>query len=53
MVEATRTTNLNDDNEDFKEPEKESLKVAPGEMEVKLTSLDVKLKASLEDRDKY
>jgi hypothetical protein len=32
------------------EPELETLAVAPGEIEVKLTSLDIKLKASLEDR---
>jgi hypothetical protein len=35
------------------EPEQETLLVAPGEMEVKLTSLDIRLKASLEDRQKY
>lgn len=32
------------------EPELETLLVSPGEMEVKLTSLDIKLKASIEDR---
>ena len=46
MVEANSDVLKNVEQE----PELETLLVAPGEMEVKLTSLDIKLKASLEDR---
>jgi hypothetical protein len=46
MVEANSDVLRNVEQE----PELETLLVAPGEMEVKLTSLDIKLKASLEDR---
>lgn len=46
MVESkTDTKHISEE-----EPELETLLVAPGEMEVKLTSLDIKLKTSLEDR---
>ena len=41
-------------NEENKEPEKpKPIKAAPGEAEIKLTQLDIKMKASLEDRQKY
>ncbi len=37
--------------EEIKKPE--PLKVSDGEEEIKLTQLDIKLKVSLEDRQKY
>ena len=51
MVDYTKKTFTDPVEEEIKKPE--PLKVAPGEEEIKLTQLDIKLKFSLEERSKY
>ncbi len=52
MVDNSLNTTLATESKEEEEEEKapEPLKALPGEAEVKLTSLDYKLKSTLEDR---
>lgn len=51
MVEAGKDIEDQEEQEEVKAAE--LIKCAPGEAEVKLTSIDLKLKGTLEDRQKY
>jgi hypothetical protein len=51
IIIVLNLTSMVEAAEEIKKPE--PLKVSDGEEEIKLTQLDIKLKVSLEDRQKY